>query len=77
MRPGGISVDGLLRMLVRPWQPTRVIPAAASLVTETVTRAVEGLAMAAPFSAPKTPFNAELTSSRNIALVQLDLNDVK
>ncbi|WP_422742067.1 WS/DGAT/MGAT family O-acyltransferase [Mycobacterium sp. WMMD1722] len=72
-----IAADGLLRTLVRPWQLTRVIPVATSLVTETVGRAVKGTAMAAPFSAPKTRFNAQLTSSRNIALVQLDLDAVK
>jgi diacylglycerol O-acyltransferase len=75
--PWAITADGLLRFLVRPWQLTRVIPVATALVTETVGRALNGTAMAAPFSAPTTRFNAELTSSRNIALVQLDLNDVK
>lgn len=75
--PLAITVDGLARFLMRPWQLTRVIPVATSLVTETVSRAVKGTAMAAPFSAPTTPFNAQVTSSRNIALVQLDLNDVK
>lgn len=75
--PWEIVADGLLRFVTRPLQLTRVIPVATALVTETVGRAVKGTAMAAPFSAPKTRFNAQLTSSRNIALVQLELNDVK
>jgi diacylglycerol O-acyltransferase len=54
-----------------------VIPETASTIVKTVSRAVNGTAMAAPFRAPHTPFNAELTSERNIALAQLDLNDVK
>src|SRR4029079_16867468 len=49
----------------------------AAMVAKTVGRAVTGTAMAAPFSAPRTRFNEELTSDRSIALVQLDLADVK
>ncbi len=72
-----IAADGLLRFLTRPWQLTKVIPEAASTIVETVGRAVSGTAMAAPFTAPETPFNAKLTSARNIAVAQLDLECVK
>ncbi|MDZ4270072.1 MAG: WS/DGAT domain-containing protein, partial [Mycobacterium sp.] len=48
----------------------------ATLV-KTVSRAASGTAMAAPFTAPATRFNAEVTSERTIALAQLDLDDVK
>ncbi|OBB57111.1 diacylglycerol O-acyltransferase [Mycobacterium sp. 852013-51886_SCH5428379] len=80
--PGGgsplaIAADGLFRFAMRPLQLTRVIPVTTAMVVETVKRAASGTAMAAPFSAPTTRFNAELTSERTIALVQLDLNDVK
>ncbi|MGE0217689.1 WS/DGAT/MGAT family O-acyltransferase [Mycolicibacterium sp.] len=75
--PLGIAVDGLLRFLTRPWQLTRVVPVTTAMVTQTVRRAVTGRAMAAPFSAPTTRFNAELTSERSVALVQLDLGEVK
>ncbi|BBY17704.1 WS/DGAT/MGAT family O-acyltransferase [Mycolicibacterium litorale] len=75
--PWAIAADGLLRFLTRPWQLTRVIPEATSTIVKTVNRAVSGTAMAAPFAAPTTRFNAELTSERNIALAQLDLDDVK
>lgn len=73
----GIAADGLLRFLTRPWQLAKVIPEVASTVVETVGRAVGGQAMAAPFTAPATPFNAKLTSGRNIAVAQLDLDAVK
>ncbi|WP_193044267.1 WS/DGAT/MGAT family O-acyltransferase [Mycolicibacterium baixiangningiae] len=75
--PLEIAAGGLLRFLTRPWQLTRVIPEATSTIVKTVTRAASGTAMAAPFTAPTTPFNAELTSERNIALAQMDLDDVK
>lgn len=73
----GITVNGLVRFVTRPLQLTRAVPVAATMVAKTVNRAIAGTAMAAPFSAPTTPFNGQLTSERNIALVQLDLNDVK
>ena len=72
-----IASDGLLRFLSRPWQLTRVIPETTTMLAKTVGRAATGQAMAAPFAAPTTRFNAELTSQRAIALVQLDLKDVK
>ncbi|MGE2832718.1 WS/DGAT/MGAT family O-acyltransferase [Mycobacterium sp. SMC-4] len=73
----GIAVDGLVRFLTRPLQLTRTVPETAAMLAKTVQRAVTGSAMAAPFSAPHTRFNAELTGERSIATVQLDLNDVK
>ncbi|KMO84190.1 wax ester/triacylglycerol synthase family O-acyltransferase [Mycolicibacterium chubuense] len=75
--PWAIAADGLVRFVTRPWQLTRVVPETAAMVAKTVNRAVTGTAMAAPFAAPRTRFNDELTSERSIALVQLDLADVK
>lgn len=72
-----IAADGLWRFVTRPWQLTRVVPLTASMVVNTVNRAVGGSAMAAPFSAPSTPFNKTLTSERNLAMAQLPLEDVK
>ncbi|KUI15413.1 diacylglycerol O-acyltransferase [Mycolicibacterium acapulense] len=76
-RPLEIAADGLLRAFMRPLQLTRAVPATLSTVFSTITRARSGTAMAAPFSAPATVFNAEITSDRTIALAQLDLDDVK
>ncbi|PRC49811.1 wax ester/triacylglycerol synthase family O-acyltransferase, partial [Mycobacterium sp. ITM-2017-0098] len=39
--------------------------------------AVAGEAMAAPFSAPTTRFNGRLTSERSVAVVSMNLQDVK
>ncbi|MEW5812207.1 MAG: wax ester/triacylglycerol synthase family O-acyltransferase [Actinomycetota bacterium] len=75
--PWAIAADGLVRFATRPLHLARVVPATAAMVGKTVTRAVSGTAMAAPFAAPKTRFNAEVTSERSIAVVQLDLSDVK
>ena len=51
--------------------------ATVSTVVDTVRRAVAGEAMASPFTAPPTPFNASITGRRNVAFAQLDLEDVK
>jgi len=72
-----IAAGGLVNFLTRPWQFAKALPATASTLVSTVVRASTGKAMAAPFSAPTTRFNAEVTSDRNIALAQLDLEDVK
>jgi WS/DGAT/MGAT family acyltransferase len=53
------------------------VPTTLSSVVDTVKRARSGLAMAAPFAAPKTAFNANVTGHRNIAFAQLDLEDIK
>ena len=66
-----------MKFLTRPLHMARALPATASMVVDTVTRARSGVAMAAPFNAPSTPFNAEVTTERALALAQLDFEDVK
>jgi WS/DGAT/MGAT family acyltransferase len=46
-------------------------------VVKTVLRARSGQTMAPPFAAPRTAFNASVTSHRNISYAQLDLEDIK
>ncbi|MGE2689058.1 WS/DGAT/MGAT family O-acyltransferase [Mycolicibacterium pulveris] len=80
--PGGagrleIVAGGLLKFLTRPLELTRAVPATVSTVVGTIGRALNGRAMAAPFKAPATVFNAEITSDRTLALAQLELDDVK
>ncbi|MEZ0338486.1 wax ester/triacylglycerol synthase family O-acyltransferase [Mycobacterium sp. pV006] len=72
-----IAVSGALRFATRPLRLANVVPATVSTVVDTVKRARNGLTMAPPFSAPKTAFNANVTSHRNVAFAQLDLEDVK
>jgi diacylglycerol O-acyltransferase / wax synthase len=81
--PGGagqleIAARGLARYATRPVNlATKVLPETVSTVVETVRRAISGSAMASPFTAPQTAFNATVTGHRNIAYAQLDLEDVK
>ncbi len=76
--PVRIALGGLGRFASRPVRlATSVLPATVSTVVETVRRAAGGRAMASPFAAPQTPFNASVTAHRNVALCQLDLADVK
>jgi diacylglycerol O-acyltransferase len=75
--PFEIAAGGLVRFLTRPVQLVKVVPATASTIVDTVIRARSGVAMAAPFTAPSTPFNAQVTAERSIAFAQLDFEDVK
>jgi len=72
-----IAVQGAVRFATRPWKLVNVLPTTVSSVIDTVKRARSGLTMAAPFAAPQTAFNANVTGHRNIAFAQLDLGDVK
>jgi diacylglycerol O-acyltransferase len=73
----GIAAGGLVGFLTRPIRLAKVVPATVSTIVETVSRARGGMAMAAPFRAPKTVFNAGITVERSIAFAQLDFDDVK
>ena len=80
--PGGagplqIAAGGLVRFVSRPWQLANVLPTTVATVVKTLLRARGGPTMAAPFAGPPTRFNASVTADRNVALAQLDLDDVK
>jgi diacylglycerol O-acyltransferase / wax synthase len=70
---------GALETLVRPWDMARLVPATVGGVVSALRRArrhrVEG--MAAPFTAPRTSFNAAITPHRTIAFTEVPLEDVK
>jgi len=53
------------------------MPTTVATIVKTLRRARGGLTMAAPFAGPPTRFNASVTADRNIALAQLDLDDIK
>lgn len=72
-----IAAGGLLNVAKRPLRLATVVPATLVTMAQTVLRAREGRTMAAPFSAPPTPFNGPLTHHRNVAYTQLDMRDVK
>ncbi len=77
--PLRIAIGGLGRFATRPITlATNVLPATVTTVVDTVKRVAGGAAsMASPFAAPPTPFNASITAHRNVAFVQLDLEDIK
>ncbi len=91
MRPPPDPVDGVgggseparsrsaarCKFATRPLKLVNVVPTTLSSVVDTVKRARSGLAMAAPFAAPQTAFNANVTGHRNVAFAQLDLEDIK
>ncbi len=73
-----IAISGAVRFAVRPLNLINVVPNTVSSVIDTVKRARKGMAtMAAPFAAPQTAFNANVTGHRNVAFAHLDLEDVK
>src|SRR6478609_9405466 len=72
-----IAAGGLLRFASRPWQLANLMPTTVATIVKTFRRARGGLTMAAPFAAPATRFNASVTADRNVALAQLDLDDIK
>jgi len=74
--PVQIAASGLLGFALRPLRLATVLPATILTLAQTVLRAREGRTMAAPFSAPATPFNGTITRYRNIAFSQLDMRDV-
>jgi diacylglycerol O-acyltransferase len=75
--PLQIAVSGLKGFAMRPLRLATVVPATMLTLAQTVLRAREGRTMAAPFSAPPTPFNGTITRSRNVAFTQVDMPDVK
>ena len=72
-----IAASGFVDLLRRPQRMLTLIPDTAVTVARTVQRAISGRAMAPPFAAPSTVFNAPFTSRRNIAFTQVALEDVK
>ena len=73
-----IAVYGLTRVVTWPVRlVTTVLPATVAALMDSARRARAGRAMAAPFSAPRTRFNARLSAQRSVAFARLGLGDVK
>lgn len=72
-----IAAGGLVRFAARPLRLASVVPDTAASVLATVRRALDGAAMARPFAAPTTVFNARISNRRCIAYAELNLDDVK
>ncbi len=71
-----IAASGLIGFALRPLRLATVVPATMLTLVRTALRARDGRTMAAPFSAPPTPFNGAVSRHRNIAYTQLDMRDV-
>jgi diacylglycerol O-acyltransferase len=72
-----IAAGGLIKVVSRPWQLANLLPTTVATIVKTLRRAHGGLTMAAPFAGPPTRFNVSISADRNIALAQLDLEDIK
>ena len=72
-----IVAGGLARFVSRPLHLLNTLPGTVSSVVDTIRRVRSGSAMTSPFTAPKTVFNAPITTHRNVAYAELDLGDVK
>ena len=59
--PLQIAASGLMGFAMRPLRLATVVPATMLTLIQTVLRAREGRTMAAPFSAPSTPFNGTVS----------------
>ncbi len=68
---------GVVSVVSKPWQLARMVAPTVRTVAETVTRAREGTAMAAPLTAPRTSFNGTITGHRTIAFTDISLDDIK
>jgi diacylglycerol O-acyltransferase len=75
--PLRIAAGGLVRVASRPWQLANLLPTTVATIVKTLRRAHGGLTMAAPFAGPPTRFNVSISADRNIALAQLDLENIK
>ena len=72
-----LAVGGALSRLATPWRLASLLPGTLGVLPSWITRARKGLAMPAPFTAPRTPFNRTITGHRTISFASVELEDVK
>lgn len=79
--PAALFADALVSRLAQPWELATLIPATALRAASTVWRIARGeprrASAAAPFSAPRTSFNASISPRRSVAFTDIALADVK
>ena len=68
---------GVVSTVTKPWQLAKLVTPTVRTLSETVSRAREGTAMAAPLTAPRTSFNGTITGHRAIAWTDVSLDDIK
>ncbi|WP_183096206.1 WS/DGAT/MGAT family O-acyltransferase [Nocardioides stalactiti] len=67
----------LLGIGSKPVTLAKVLAPSAQMITKSISRAREGVAMAAPFSAPRTSFNGTITGHRAIGLADVSLQEIR
>lgn len=72
-----LAVGGALSRLATPWRVASLLPGTLGVLPSWISRARKGLAMPAPFTAPRTPFNRTITGHRTMSFTSLDLEDIK
>ncbi|MEH6382528.1 MAG: wax ester/triacylglycerol synthase family O-acyltransferase, partial [Dietzia cercidiphylli] len=72
-----LAVGGALSRLATPWRLASLLPGTLGVLPSWINRARKGLAMPAPFTAPRTPFNRTITGHRSISYASVDLDQVK
>jgi diacylglycerol O-acyltransferase len=77
--PGDVELfaRGVASVVTRPWRAFGLIRPTTSLITRTIERARAGTAMAAPLTAPRTPFNGNISGHRSVAFRDLSLDRIK
>ena len=68
---------GIVSNVTKPWQLVRLVGPTSQIVSSSVSRARQGIAMAAPLTAPRVSFNGTITSHRSIGLADMDLEEVR
>jgi WS/DGAT/MGAT family acyltransferase len=76
-RDRDIVLEGVLGIAKRPVKLAQVLPHTVATLPRWVRRARRGAAMPAPFTAPRTSFNATISGHRSIAFTRLDLGEIK
>jgi diacylglycerol O-acyltransferase len=81
LRTAELLGRGVLSRLAQPWEIARLLPMTTYRILSTVWslgRREEGATPAvAPFTAPRTSFNATITARRSVAFTTVSLDDVK
>lgn len=72
-----LAVGGALSRLATPWRLASLLPGTLGVLPSWINRARKGVAMPAPFTAPRTPFNSTITGHRSISFTSVDLEDIK
>ncbi|MBB0969506.1 wax ester/triacylglycerol synthase family O-acyltransferase [Dietzia aerolata] len=72
-----LAVGGALSRLATPWRLASLLPGTLGVLPSWISRARKGLAMPAPFTAPRTPFNGTITGHRTLSFTSVELEDIK